>query len=57
MWGGQNTGKGMGGGGEEGDGGARRRTERRLKWREGWERGREKEVGESQGPFWEEGGG
>lgn len=30
-----------------------------MKWREGrvGERGREKEVGESQGPFWEEGGG
>lgn len=35
------------------------RAERRSKWREGGvgETGREKEVGESQGPFWEEGGG
>lgn len=59
MQGGQNTRKGMrGGAGEEGVMGARR-TERRLKWREGGvgERGGEKEVGESQGPFWEEEGG
>lgn len=35
------------------------RAERRLKWRKGrvGETGREKEVGESQGPFWEEGEG
>lgn len=46
--------------GDEGVGPVRRqvRAERRLKWRKGrvGETGREKEVGESQGPFWEEGG-
>lgn len=41
--------------GEEGVMRGQEKEERRLKWREGvGERGREKEVGESQSPFWEQ---